>query len=209
MPYRRTPARVEHAEEVRRSIVDAAMEIVREQGLDALTVRRVAERAESSVGNYYHHFADKESLVVALVDRLSDRIAARVDEVAGRKADPRERLGAMVTTGITAALEEPELVRALFASAYGEQVRQRIRERFVDRTAAFFAGAPAGVAATVDPRLIAVLWQGSMLLLVELLATGDLDLPPGEAARACAEWNLRALGAGSLEKTSHARRTER
>jgi hypothetical protein len=85
-----------------------------------------------------------------------------VDEIAGRTADMGERLHAMVTTGITAAVEEPELVRALFASAYGEQAQQRIRQSFVDRTAAFFAGSSVDAASKLDPRLISVLWQGSI-----------------------------------------------
>ena len=202
MPYRRTPARLEHAEQVRESIVDAAADVLRTHGVDGLTVRRVVARAESSTGAYYHHFADKEDLLAALVDRLADRIAAKVDAAAAGGAAPaptpdvRTRLELMVRTGITAALEERALSQVLFASDYGERVRERIRHRFVDRTLAFFVREPVGVAQTVDPKLVAVLWQGSILMLVEQLVSGELDVEVDEAARLCAEWNLRALGLG-------------
>jgi len=104
------------------------------------------------------------------------------------------RLEAMVRTGIIAALEERDLSQILFASDYGERVRERIRYRFVDRTLAFFTREPVGVAATVDPRLVAVLWQGSIQMLVERLVSGELEINVDEAARLCAAWNLRALG---------------
>lgn len=205
MPYRRTPARLEHAERVRESIVDAAADVLRTHGVDGLTVRRVVGRAGSSTGAYYHHFADKEDLLAALVDRLADRIAAKVDAAAhagvrteelSSTPDVRPRLELMVRTGIIAALEERDLSQILFASDYGERVRERIRHRFVDRTVAFFTREPVGVVATVDPKLVAVLWQGSILMLVEQLVSGELDVNVDEAARLCAAWNLRALGLG-------------
>ncbi|MFW6260940.1 MAG: hypothetical protein ACOC6J_05085 [Spirochaetota bacterium] len=105
----------------------------------------------------------------------------------------------MVRTGIIAAMEERALSQILFASDYGERVRERIRHRFVDRTVAVFVREPVGLAATVDPKLVAVLWQGSILMLVEQLVSGELDVNVDEAARLCAAWNLRALGLREAE----------
>lgn len=194
MPYRKTPARVRHAEEVRSAIVDAALEVVRTDGVDALTVRRLVKAANSSIGNYYHHFGDKESLFVALVDRLADRVAAEADSASAEATDVRTRLLTMVSVGLSAALREPALPRVLFASNYGERVRGRVRRRFIDRTVDFFTRHPVGVAARVDTRLVAVLWQGAILMLIERMATGELEVPIEEAARVCAEWNVRAVG---------------
>ncbi len=99
-----------------------------------------------------------------------------MDEVARPIGAGRARLEAMVRTGITAALEKRDLSQILFASDYGERVRERIRHRFVDRTLTFFTREPVGIAATVDPRLVAVLWQGSILMLVERLVSGELEI---------------------------------
>jgi AcrR family transcriptional regulator len=216
MPYRTTPARVAHAERVRESILDAAADVLRTHGIDGLTVRRVVARAGSSTGAYYNHFADKEDLLAALVDRLADRIGARIDQIsrsgaefddggmhAGETAevgaadhhrDVRSRLELMVRTGITAALEDRDLSQVLFLSDSGERVRTRIRHRFLDRTREFFVREPVGVAAMIDPKLVAVLWQGSILMLVEQFVSGELEMDVAEAAQLCAEWNLRALG---------------
>ena len=112
------------------------------------------------------------------------------------------RLEAMVRTGIIAALEERDLSQILFASDYGERGRERIRYRFVDRTLAFFAREPVGLAATLDPKLVAVLWQGSIQMLVERLVSGELEINVDEAARLCAAWNLRALGLREAEPGS-------
>jgi AcrR family transcriptional regulator len=210
---------------VRESILDAAADVLHTDGLEGLTVRRVVDRASSSTGAYYHHFADKEELLVALVDRLADHIAQKVDALAAGEAvvdvaiespDPsastdhekaaahgrasssghgvRTRLRTMVEAGILAALEERALAQVLFASDYGERVRERIRQRFIGRTVAFFSREPVGLAMVVDPKLIAVLWQGSILMLVEQIVRGELEVNAKEAARICAEWNVGALG---------------
>lgn len=194
MPYRKTAARLEHARQMRESILDAAADVLRTDGLESLTVRRVVERAGSSIGAYYHHFADKEELLAALVDRLADRIAQKVDQTVD--ADVRTRLKQMVQTGITVVLEERALAQVLFASDSGDRVPDRVRKRFVDRTTAFFTREPVGVSKTMDPRLIAVLWQGSILMLVAEIVRGELAVDGEEAARLCAEWNVRALGDG-------------
>lgn len=54
--------REEKSERSRRAVLDAALYLFSHQGYRATTVREVAERAELSVGNVYHHFPDKEAI---------------------------------------------------------------------------------------------------------------------------------------------------
>lgn len=51
------------------SLIEATARCIVEDGLDALSTNRVAERAGVSVGSLYQYFPDKEALVSALLDR--------------------------------------------------------------------------------------------------------------------------------------------
>lgn len=55
----------------REALVAAADAIVRREGIDALTMRRVAEAVGSSPMAIYRHVRDKDALLVLLLDRLA------------------------------------------------------------------------------------------------------------------------------------------
>lgn len=50
-------------------LIEATAQCIVEEGLDALSTNRVAERAGVSVGSLYQYFPSKEALVDALLDR--------------------------------------------------------------------------------------------------------------------------------------------
>jgi AcrR family transcriptional regulator len=52
----------------RRSVLDAAAEIVQREGVAKLTLDLVAERAGLSKGGILHHFSTKDSLVAAMIE---------------------------------------------------------------------------------------------------------------------------------------------
>lgn len=58
------------------AIVEATARILVRDGFDALAVSDVAELAGVSVGSLYQYFPHKEALVVAVIERESDREAA-------------------------------------------------------------------------------------------------------------------------------------
>jgi TetR/AcrR family transcriptional regulator, transcriptional repressor of bet genes len=60
-------------EQRRAQIVDAALTVAARDRLDRLTVRRVAAEAGLSPGLVFHHLTDKETLLLAVLDRLIDR----------------------------------------------------------------------------------------------------------------------------------------
>ena len=64
--------RDERRERRRALLLDTAMEILGEGGLDALTIPRLAERMGASVGGLYRYFPSKEAIFVALQERAID-----------------------------------------------------------------------------------------------------------------------------------------
>jgi AcrR family transcriptional regulator len=64
--------REEKSERSRRAVLDAALYLFSHQGFRATTMRQIAERADLSTGNCYHHFPDKEKIFRELIDEYLD-----------------------------------------------------------------------------------------------------------------------------------------
>ncbi|WP_459547339.1 TetR/AcrR family transcriptional regulator [Nocardia sp. X0981] len=71
----------------RDAVVAIAEQIVESEGVDALTMRRVADRLSSSPTAIYRHVRDKDEMLLALLDRLAARL-----ERPELPTDPRQRL---------------------------------------------------------------------------------------------------------------------
>ena len=69
--------REEKSERSRRLVLDAALGLFAHQGYRATTIREIAQKANVSTGNVYHHFADKESIFQTLLGELTEAIGSR------------------------------------------------------------------------------------------------------------------------------------
>lgn len=58
------------------TILEAASEILRVEGVDAVTTRRIAARAGVSVGAVYQYFPDKEAILMEISKRIMDEESA-------------------------------------------------------------------------------------------------------------------------------------
>jgi AcrR family transcriptional regulator len=93
-------------------ILSAAKLVLETEGIDGLTIRRVAQRAELSPMALYRHFADKDALLNALME---DGLAAWEKIVRGIRArDPLEWLEALGEAYLDFALTQPHRFDAAF-----------------------------------------------------------------------------------------------
>lgn len=93
-------------------ILLAARAVLEREGIDGLTVRKVAHRAELSPMALYRHFADKDALLNALME---DGLAAWEKIVRGIRAqDPVEWLEALGEAFLAFALTQPHRFDAAF-----------------------------------------------------------------------------------------------
>jgi AcrR family transcriptional regulator len=60
--------REEKSERSQRAVLDAALVLFSHQGYRGTTMREIADRAGVSTGNVYHHFPDKETIFLTLID---------------------------------------------------------------------------------------------------------------------------------------------
>jgi AcrR family transcriptional regulator len=80
---RRVPQQVRSRDRVQR-ILEVSGEIVVEQGVEAVTTRAIAARADLPVASLYQYFADKEAVLLALVQRdIAEMDAQLAEDLAG------------------------------------------------------------------------------------------------------------------------------
>jgi AcrR family transcriptional regulator len=84
---RRVPQQVRSRDRVAR-ILEAASRIVVAGGVEAITTRSVASAAGLPVASLYQYFADKESILLAIVERDVAELGEQVREDLGRLTDP-------------------------------------------------------------------------------------------------------------------------
>ena len=76
----------------RREIVEASWEVIAGEGLDGLTLRKIAAAAGCTTGRLTHYFADREELVLAALRAVYDAAAARMAEARDAGGPPRQNL---------------------------------------------------------------------------------------------------------------------
>jgi AcrR family transcriptional regulator len=108
------PKVVDHAER-RAELAAAVWRLASRDGLDAVTMRRVAAEAGWSTGAVAHYFEDKEQLLLFAFETVADRVGRRVVRAAERIRDPLELLRAQLVEGLPLDTERRAEVRVWFA----------------------------------------------------------------------------------------------
>jgi AcrR family transcriptional regulator len=79
-------------ERSRRTILDAAARLATTEGLDGLSIGRLADHIGMSKSGLYAHFGSKEELQLATIDTAGEIFAAEVVAPAGQAAGPLAKL---------------------------------------------------------------------------------------------------------------------
>lgn len=157
-----------HTRHDRESVVDAALRILDDWGLPELTMRRLAAALDVQPSALYHHFANKQTLLAAVADRIQQAARPAPDAAVG---------------WYEATLREAVALRdALLAYRDGAEV--------VLSTRALGLGAD-----TAHARLTAALARGHDAETAGLVATALLHLILGDASLAQQRLQADSLGA--------------
>lgn len=114
--------------ERRTKLLDAAVSLLASGGGPAVTVRAVCRTSGVTERYFYENFSDRDHLVLAAFDRLSDTVeAAIVAAVSGRPV--REVATAAVDAVVGVTLDQPDVGRALFIAPMTEPVLYQRIER--------------------------------------------------------------------------------
>jgi len=99
---------------LREAIVEAAFVIVRDDGLRALTMRRIAEAIDYAPASLYAHFESREALLAELCREGLTALRSALEHESEGIHEPRARLMALGTAYVNFARERPDTYRLIF-----------------------------------------------------------------------------------------------
>ncbi|MEU9976938.1 TetR/AcrR family transcriptional regulator [Streptomyces sp. NPDC051014] len=165
-----------------RLIVATARELAEQQGWDAVTTRRLAERIEYSQPVLYSHFSGKREIIGAVALEGATEMAAAVRAAASATDGPRDRVVALARAYLGFAERNPAVYDAMFQLDGGLAfAREDTPEPLKDAFAALLESLGEVAGEGVHPGLFTEVFWAALHGLATLTRAGRL--PPGDAER--------------------------
>ena len=117
----RPRARRGEGERLRAEILDVAEALLARTGDEAaVSIRAIADAVGVSAPSIYRHFADKDTLMMAVCEQIFGRLDDQLEGAAAGIADPVVALRARGEAYVRFGLEHPESYRLLFMVHHGK-----------------------------------------------------------------------------------------
>ncbi len=104
-------------EKTKALILERALEMFREAGFEAATIRDIAKSAKVATGATYYYFPSKEAIVAAYYNHVQATHEAKVRELILGTTDLRERLGIVIHSKLDILKDDRKFLGALFRYA--------------------------------------------------------------------------------------------
>jgi AcrR family transcriptional regulator len=106
--------RLRQKEEVRSRILATAWQIVKDEGWQSLSIRKIADAIEYSVPVVYDHFVNKECILIEFAREGFRLLGKKMQQVKSRYTDPAEQLKAMADAYWNFAFKNKEYYQVMF-----------------------------------------------------------------------------------------------
>lgn len=116
-------------ERTRAQLVQAAVEVIAEKGVDANSVTEIANRAGVANGTFYRHFKDRQEIIDVAIFEVASGVAERVESAWGTISEPAERAVRNTRTMMELILVDRIWARALL-NCY--EVTPKLKEYFAE-----------------------------------------------------------------------------
>jgi AcrR family transcriptional regulator len=73
------------ASKTRTKLLDAALAVFTEIGVDAASIEKITDKADVGKGTFYRHFADKQQLLQSLIEEVIEKLVVRIADNTGSK----------------------------------------------------------------------------------------------------------------------------
>jgi AcrR family transcriptional regulator len=170
------------------TILQVANRLFSQQGYTATSIRQIADEAGIGKATIYHHFQDKQAIVLALLMGNVERMNEILTLINAEK-DPRRRIQTATEASLRFLYDSMDLIQIARREVSGG--RALIQERFgafiqnymIPLEAAIQQGCEQGIFRPVDPRaavrILLTMIQGSFMLAY---LGGERPQPPEKAA---------------------------
>lgn len=170
MKVRPTP----RAEDTRRKIYEAALELFREKGFEQTTMRDIAAKAGVALGGTYYYFSSKEAIVLTFYHEMQESSHEGIlTAMAGHKK-LKERIRCVLEKRIELLAPNRKFCDALFRHApdrddplspFSEETRP-IREGSIEHLRIALEGSDVKVPPDLKPQLPYLLWLYQMGIIL-------------------------------------------
>jgi AcrR family transcriptional regulator len=168
-----------HHGDLRRALVEAASELVKEHGPAGITLREAARRAGVTHAAPYRHFADKEALLAALAEQGFLLLRAAI-EAAMEGVSASELLEQIGVTYVRFARDNPSQFRVMFGAEMGDKLRypsltQADQAVFDLLCRAIESAQAAGVVAPGNPARLGMVQWSMLHGVASLVVDGQME----------------------------------
>lgn len=147
--------------DLRERIVEASRSLLEEGGVAAFSMREVARRAGVTHQAPYHHFADREAILAALLVQGFDDLARRLSMPLDRGGDLGKVIRAVGEAYVGFALDHPGVFRMMFRPEWCDPARFPPAREAGSRAHAQLERLVARVQgeAALDPAMASLFWS--------------------------------------------------
>ena len=169
-----------HHGDLHNALLQAAEQLLAEQGVASLSLRAVAKRAGVSHAAPYRHFRDKAALLRALAQGGFERLADAIEVAAvNASQNPEQKLVEAGVAYVRQAIERPAVTQLMFGGSIAVEddvaYRQASAAAFEALLKIIEEGVAAGVFRARDPHELALVAWTSMHGMAMLKTAGLLD----------------------------------
>lgn len=173
----------------RQALIDAARDLIADNGVGGLRVGEITERADVALGSFYNHFSSKEEVVEAIVAQTIGQIADALTPLIETLEDPAEAVSVSNRRFVRLAYADPQLARLLVNL---DRAEARFETMVMPQAhAALERGIAAGRFEMADPAVALTVAAGGALAVMRGILEDRLG---PDAELASSEGLLRAVG---------------
>jgi len=175
------PAKKYHHGDLKNALIKAGVEILSKEGIEGLSLRKVAQRAGVSHSAPYSHFPDKQSLIAAISTEGFNQLYAELDAaVLAYPKSPKKQLQQGALAYLQFALNNTDTFKIMFSGVLEKEkeyqafveISHKTFQRVVDVVRAC---QEVGIMRASSPEMMAVAAWGQVHGIVSLALEGQIS----------------------------------